>query len=206
MFHKICRVLVALFLKIFYRPKIKGFENLPKEGGFMLVCNHLSMIDCVVITTLFKQKIYFMAKKEIFNKKLKEKFFRWCGGIPVDRENLDLNSIKECFKTLKEGNVLVVFPEGTRNKKQEVDLLPIKGGASLLAFKASTKVVPVAMKSKFKMFRKNYLYIGEAYDFKEYKGRRLDAELTDKLTEDMSNKLLDCLQKAREFAEETEKK
>ena len=206
MFHKICRAIATFFIKVFYRPKIKGLENLPKEGGFMLVSNHLSMIDCVVIVTLFKQKIYFMAKKEIFDKKLKEKFFRWCGGIPVDRENLDLKSIKECFKKLKDGEVLVVFPEGTRNKKQEVDLLPIKGGASLLAFKAGTKVVPIAMKNKFKIFRKNYLYIGEPYDYSEYKGQKLDAELTDKLTEDMSNRILDCLHKTREMAEETEKK
>ena len=206
MFHKICRVLATLFIKIFYRPKIKGLENLPKEGGFMLVCNHLSMIDCVVLVSLFKQKIYFMAKKEIFDKKLKEKFFRWAGGIPVDRENLDLKSIKECFKKLKENEILVVFPEGTRNKKQEVDLLPIKGGASLLAYKAGTKVVPVAMKSKFKIFRRNYLYIGEAYDYSEFKGQKLDAELTDKLAEDMSNRILDCLQGARQLAEETEKK
>lgn len=206
MFHKICRVLVTFFIKVFYRPKIKGLENLPKEGGFMLVCNHLSMIDCVILVTLFKQKIYFMAKKEIFDKKLKEKFFRWCGGIPVDRENLDLKSIKECFKKLKDGEVLVVFPEGTRNKTQEVDLLPIKGGASLLAYKAGTKIVPVAMKSKFKIFGKNYLCIGEPYDYSEFKGKKLDAELTEKLTEDMANRILACLQMTREMAEETEKK
>ena len=119
MFHKICRRILFPILKLFYRMKVKGLENLPKDKNFIIVSNHLGMIDCFAIAILFKQKIYFMAKKELFDKKFKAKFISWLGGIPVDREKLDITTIKECFKTIKNGDILVVFPEGTRNKKYD---------------------------------------------------------------------------------------
>ena len=147
-----------------------------------------------------------MAKKELFDKKLKAKFIRWLGGIPVDREKLDITTIKECFKTLKNGDILVVFPEGTRNKKaDEIDLLPLKGGANLIAFKTNSKIVPVGMAKKYKVFRKNYMYVGEPYDYSSLKGQKLSAELSDELTDDMKNRLLDCIKNAREFSKESKK-
>lgn len=204
MFHKICRRILFPILRVFYRMKVKGLENLPKDKSFIIVSNHLGMIDCFAIATMFKQKIYFMAKKELFDKKAKAKFIRWLGGIPVDREKLDISTIKECFKTIKNGDVLVVFPEGTRNRKvDEVDLLPLKGGASLIAFKTGVQIVPVGMAKKYKVFRKNHMYIGEPYDYSAYQGQKLSAELADELTEDMSNKIRDCITKAREFAKES---
>ena len=204
MFHKICRRIVFPFFKLFYRVKIKGLENLPKDKSFIIVSNHLGMVDCFALASLFKQKVYFMAKKELFNKKCKAKFIRWLGGIPVDREKLDITTIKECFKTIKNGDVLIVFPEGTRNRKvEEIDLLPLKGGASLIAFKTGVQIVPVGMAKKYKVFRKNHMYIGEPYDYSTYQGQKLSAELADKLTEDMSAKIRDCITKAREFAKES---
>ena len=206
MFHKICRRIVFPILRLFYRMKVRGLENLPKDENYIIVSNHLGMIDCFAIATMYKQKIYFMAKKELFDKKLKAKFIRWLGGIPVDREKLDITTIKECFKTIKNGDILVVFPEGTRNRRvDEVDLLPLKGGANLIAFKTGVKVVPVGMAKKYKVFRKNYMYIGEAYDYSEYQGQKLSAELSDKLTEDMRERLLFCVNQARDFAKESKK-
>ena len=184
--------------------KVKGLENLPKDKNFIIVSNHLGMIDCFAIAILFKQKIYFMAKKELFDKKFKAKFISWLGGIPVDREKLDITTIKECFKTIKNGDILVVFPEGTRNKKyDEIDLLPLKGGANLIAFKTGVQIVPIGMAKKYKVFRKNHMYIGEAYDYSKYQGQKLSAELSEELTEDMKIRIQDCISKAREFAKES---
>ena len=206
MFHKICRRIVFPFFKLFYRVKIKGLENLPKDKSFIIVSNHLGMVDCFALASLFKQKVYFMAKKELFDKKGKAKFIRWLGGIPVDREKLDITTIKECFKTIKNGDVLIVFPEGTRNRKvEEIDLLPLKGGASLIAFKTGVQIVPVGMAKKYKIFRKNHICIGKAYDYSNYQGQKLSAELTEELTEDMANRIKDCIMQARDFAKVAKK-
>ena len=180
--------------------RVKGLENLPKDENYMIVSNHLGIIDCFAIAILFKQKIYFMAKKELFNKKLKAKFIRWLGGIPVDREKLDITTIKECFKVIKAGDRLVVFPEGTRNKTHDQDLLPLKGGANLIAFKTGVKIVPLAMAKKYKIFRKNHMYIGEPFDYSAYAGQKLTAELNEEFIEDMRIRLLDCIDKSRKFA------
>ena len=159
MLHALARAVAFFFFKLFYRPKILGRENLPKDGSFILVSNHKGKVDVFAIASLFKRKIYFLAKKEWFNGKCKAKLFKWMGAIPVDRDNIDITSIKTCFATLKNGNVLVIFPEGTRNKDNEVPLLPIKGGASMIAFKSKTKVVPVFMKEKYKIFKNSMLYL-----------------------------------------------
>ena len=206
MFHKICRRIVLPFFKLFYRVKIKGLENLPKDKSFIIVSNHLGIVDCFALASLFKQKVYFMAKKELFNKKGKAKFIRWLGGIPVDREKLYITTIKECFKTIKNGDVLIVFPEGTRNRNvEEIDLLPLKGGASLIAFKTGVQIVPVGMAKKYKIFRKNHICIGKAYDYSNYQGQKLSAELTEELTEDMANRIKDCIMQARDFAKVAKK-
>ena len=204
MFHKICRRIVFPLYKLVYRPKIKGLENLPRSGGYLIISNHLGKIDCFAIATLFREKIYFMAKKEWFTNKIKAKFFGWLGGIPVDRDHVDVMAIKKCFETLKRGDRLVVFPEGTRNKTQEVDLLPIKGGANLIAYKAKVKIVPIAMKSRFRIFRKNYMYIGEPFDYSEYGGQKLTDELNKQLTKEMAEKLQFAMDEVKVFA--TEKK
>lgn len=206
MFHAIVRTIAFFFFKILYRPKILGKENLPKDGSFILVANHLGKVDVFAIASLFKRKVYFLAKKEWFDKKLKSKFFKWAGGIPVDRENVDVNSIKNCFATLKKGNVLIIFPEGTRNRSQEVPLLQLKGGASMIAFKSKSNVVPVFMYKKYKIFRKNYICIGEPYNYSNYNGQKLSPELSDTITQEMTQKLLDCKAKVDEFAKNKGKK
>ena len=206
MFHAIARAVAFFLFKIFYRPKILGKENLPKDGGFILVSNHLGKVDVFAIASLFKRKIYFMAKKEWFNKKSKAKLFKWMGAIPVDRDNVDINSIKTCFATLKNGNALVIFPEGTRNRDCEVPLLPIKGGASLIAFKSKVKIVPVFMHKKYKMFKRNYICVGEPYDYSNYQGQKLTPELSDALSQEMADKLLECKEKVDEFAKNKGKK
>ena len=148
------------------------------------------------MSTLYRRKIFFLGKKEWFSSKFKSWFFRKLGGIPVDREKADITSLKNCLKTLKNGKTLVVFPEGTRNKTEE-DLLPLKGGAAMLAYMSKVKIVPVAMSKRFRPFRKNYAYIGEPFDFSDREGK-FNAALGEELTETVRVRMLDVLAKARE--------
>ena len=140
--------IILPFYKLLYLPKVKGKENLPKNSGFVVVCNHFAKVDAFMMVDLFKKKINFMAKKEWFDTKFKNKLFRWLGAIPVDREKADFTSIKTCLKILKDDKPLVIFPEGTRNKVN-TELQEIHGGANLIAFKAGVPIVPVAMNKKF---------------------------------------------------------
>lgn len=193
---KLLMWIILPFYKLLYLPKVKGKENLPKNRGFVVVCNHFAKVDAFMMVDLFKKKINFMAKKEWFDTKFKNKLFRWLGAIPIDREKADFTSIKTCLKILKDDKPLVIFPEGTRNKVN-TELQEIHGGANLIAFKAGVPIVPVAMNKKFKVFGKNRVYIGKPYTLDEFKGEKFTAELGDKLNAIMREKIEECIAEAQ---------
>ena len=176
---------------LLYPRKIIGRENLPENENFILVSNHFSMIDIVVVSELFKKRPYMLGKKELMKHKLIGKLLLAYGLIPIDREGVDIEALKKCFTVLKEGSSLVIFPEGTRNKT-EGELQKIKGGASMIAVKAKVNIVPVAMRSKFRIFRKNYLAVGKPIDFSEYYGRKLDSELIETLDKIVYDAIEQC--------------
>ena len=180
-----------IFYWIFYPHKIYGKENMPKKGNFIMVCNHFAKVDILVLSALFKRRPYFLAKKELMNGKITGKIFRRYGLIPIDREKADFAAMKECFSVLKKGENLVIFIEGTRNKEND-ELQQVKGGASMIAFKAGVPILPVMMHSRFKMFRKNYAIIGKPFDFSAHAGEKLNAELTETLTEEVKDRMLVC--------------
>lgn len=188
MWYKIIRFLALPWFRLFYMPKIKCKENMPKDGNYIIICNHFGKADAFLLVSMYKQKIYFMAKKEWFNGKFKAALFNELGAIPVDREKADFTSIKKCLNVLKNGDILAIFPEGTRNKVNN-DLQPIKGGAGMMAFMGKVPVLPVAMKKKFRAFHKNELYIGKPFDYSDLYGQKYTSALDSVLTERMREHL-----------------
>lgn len=197
------RVFVMLFYHIFYPHKIFGMENLPKESGYVTICNHYGAIDVVVISDLFRKRPYVLAKKEWFDKKFLAWVFKRYGGIPIDREKPEFSALKKCFAVLKNGDNLVVFPEGTRNRKGE-ELLEIKGGAALIAYKAKVPVVPVVMLSHFRKFRRNYLMIGKPFDFSSFTGTA-GSDLNDGLKAFMLEKMNETREELKRLVGEKKK-
>lgn len=186
--YKVLRFIALPIFKLFYHPKVNGRENIPQEGNYVVVCNHFGKADAAALVSLYKQKIFFMAKKEWFEKKFMSKLFTTLGGIPIDRENADLASIRKCLSVVKRGDILVIFPEGTRNKVDDT-LQEIKGGAGMIAYLAKVKVLPVALKKKFRVFARNELYIGKPFDYSEFYGQKLGSDLDAALTEKMRENL-----------------
>jgi len=148
---------------------IKGKKNLPK-GKVILVCNHKSNLDYLYLFNRIWHRQFVLAKKSVFKKGFVGWFFKTCGGIPVDRQNVGLDTIKNCLKVLKNNKLLIIFPEGTRNKTNE-KLLEFKAGASIFAIKANAPIVPVFITKKPKPFCFNKIVIGKPIYFDEsYKG------------------------------------
>ncbi len=185
-FYSFIRPLGELWVKICHPYEVIGKERLPEEGNLVVICNHLGLADVPMVATMFKGKTYFMAKKEWFDKKARAKLFTSLGAISVDREHADVESIKKCLKVLKNDGRLCVFPEGTRNKSGTTEIMPFHGGAGILAFKTKAKVLPLCIFEKPRTFKKNYIYVGETFDFSEFQGNHLSgAELNDALTKKM---------------------
>lgn len=142
---KIGRIIANILAQLLF-----GFQviNRPKpvtNQGKILVANHLSNLDPFFVALACGQEVYFMAKEELFNV---SRFFRWLitfwNAIPLPRSQVQTTLLKKCLALLKENKTLVMFPEGTRNKSDDI-LLPFKPGIGYLAINGQVPVIPVAI-------------------------------------------------------------
>ena len=183
--------------KIIYPCKIYGKENL-KKGKAVLTMNHTSNIDAVNIVLGTFEKKYFLAKKELFKNKLFGAFIKAMGGIKIDRQSADVGAIKNALKVLKNNKKLIIFPEGTRNKSDNVELGEVKSGAAMLAIKAKAPIIPVWVYNRPHAFRMTKILIGKPYELDEFYGAKITEEVLDKASEIVSQKLNQLKQQAEE--------
>ena len=145
------------------------------DRSYIIVANHRSIWDVAIAIMPTDKPVHFMAKKEIFEKGIGKWFTSKCECIPVNRDGNDVRAIMQAMKYLKEGSVVCIFPEGTRNKTEE-RFLPFKSGAAALSIKTKTPIIPVVQLKKIKLFRKSKVYIGEPFELTEFYGTKLSQE------------------------------
>lgn len=186
------RVIIKFIFKIFaiilYRPKIVGKENLPKDGGALLCPNHVSTLDAAVIVAMFKRKVNVLAKEELF----KNGFLCWIADLfgiyPVKRGKADMQAIKISLTLLKRNELLLMFPEGTRNGKAK-GIKP-KNGAVLIAATAGKPIIPIGIQGSFKPFTKVTVNIGKPIDYSKLKEEVKDKEQASELTKDLMKEIV----------------
>ena len=168
---------VAKVLRIFLPYKrhdaVKSYEDRP----YVLLCNHFSMIDVMYPATAMKKPVRFMAKKDLWDNAFLRWFCNKCRCIPVSRDGsgTDVKAIMQSMKYLKSGENILIYPEGTRNK-ENVDMLPFKGGFAAIAIKTRTPIVPIVQSGKPRLFRKSHVFYGAPIEFPEYYGKKLTEE------------------------------
>ena len=181
------RLILRVF-GFFYPQKVYNKENIP-DKPFVVVCNHYRTIDCGFIKRIFPENSYFLAKEELFKTKIVGGFIRSFGAIPINRANPSLSSLFKSTKVLKDGGVLVIFPEGTRNKTKE-RLLPLKGGSAMFAIKAKCPILPVMMRKKAKLFSGVDIIIGKPITFDDYYDKKIGSKEIEELDEGIKNAML----------------
>ena len=184
---KIVKFILKMLVIIVYRPKIVGAENI-EEGKPALICpNHVHALDSVVIVLMNKRIIRVLAKESLF----KNPILRWLASIfgvyPVKQGNKSMESMKISLKLLKNNELLLIFPEGTRNGMAK-GAKP-KDGAIKLAAKSNASIVPVGVQGNFKPFRQIKVNIGKPiyYDLtkEELNDKEKLAELTSLLMKEI---------------------
>lgn len=168
-------MLVGTIYRILFRFKIYGMQNIPENGKCIVCSNHQSNNDVVVLgMTLYKRKPVFMAKSELF----KNRFIGWLLSkfepIPVDRKNPGTKPFKKVLESLKQERLFAIFIQGTRKKEILYD--DAKNGVALFAVKSEAPIIPIHIKSTFKIFSKIEIFIGEPILFKEYFGKKIKTE------------------------------
>ena len=122
--------------------RVTGTEKVPLTGGLVVAANHRSYLDPPLLGSWFPRTIHFMAKHELFKILGLGAIIRAVHAFPVDRDRADVASIRQALRILKRGDVVGIFPEGTRNLAGEAQA---RGGAVLLAATAHCPIVPVAL-------------------------------------------------------------
>lgn len=178
--------IVSVLVKLIYRVKINGIENLKDDQPFIISANHIHIFDPVILATLTKRQIFFLSKKELFEKKLFAKVFGKLGVIPIDRDNTDIKAIKSCFRVIRDGNILGIFPEGTRVKT--VDINNMKKGVALIALKNKVNILPIHIEGTYRIFSKITVDIYPMIEINNFENME-DSEAIDKLTEELFNQI-----------------
>lgn len=189
MYH-LLHVLSWLLTTLWFRLRKFGRENIPKEGPAILVCNHLRMMDTACIIAFSPRKVCFMAKKELFENSFLRAVLTSIGTFPISRGEADLSGIRTALRILKEGGLLCIFPEGTRNKARKEPLLPLQEGVAMISLRAKAPIVPMWVDGGYAPWSRCVIGAGKPMDLGEYEGlRRVDAaamkRLTAKMREDM---------------------
>jgi 1-acyl-sn-glycerol-3-phosphate acyltransferase len=186
--YKLLHGLFSIYFRVLYRWKIEGLENIPFKGPFIVCANHTSWFDPPLVgTMLFKSssRVYFMAKEELFHIFILGKIIRLLGAFPVKRSSADRRSLRHALKLLERGEILGLFPEGTRIKTG--DLGEPFHGPALVALKSGKPVLPVAIKWPSGKFQEVKVKAGPLIYFKE------EGRIKRKVLEESSSRIMDAI-------------
>lgn len=140
----VCRAIVIAVLKLFFRLKVEGLENLPQKTNFIIVANHASFLDPLVIGTVIPKKIYWLALKDIYNTFWLKWFMNMTEALPTG------SASERAIYLLAKNKSIGLFPEGTRT--YDGKLREFKRGAALLALKTGRPIVPCAILGTYEAF------------------------------------------------------
>mgnify|MGYP001260384375 CR=1 FL=1 len=181
MFYKVAHFLVKWLIRILFCYRVIGRENIPQGTGFIVCSNHKSAWDVIVSGSSYPNGVVFMAKKELFENKFAAFWLKKLKAFPVSRGTADISAIKNSIKALKDGQVLNIYPEGTRVRDGEKH--EFKGGAALIALKAKVPIVPCAICGEYKLFGQIRFVVGKPIYLDEYYGTKLSEEETNEIME-----------------------
>lgn len=143
--------IVMFFIRLIYHPKYINKELVNKEGSYIIVINHQSYSDPLLIQAGSKRQIHYFAKIELKTMPFLGFFMRRCNLIFVDRSKKSPETIKEGIKYLEKGSVIGIFPEGTRNLTEK-EFLPFKMGAFKMAKDSNKPIIIAVIKGKIRPF------------------------------------------------------
>ncbi|GAA1360534.1 1-acyl-sn-glycerol-3-phosphate acyltransferase [Brevibacterium luteolum] len=198
------RIIVGPFLRALFRPWVRGLENIPESGGAIIAGNHLSFMDSIFVPLVAPRPVVYLAKKDYFTGRgvkgtATRWFFRLTNQLPMDRSGGSASeaSLHSGLKVLNGGNLLGIYPEGTRSP--DGNLYRGRTGVARLVLEAGVPVVPVALIGTDKVqpvgrmlprLRRIGVVFGEPLDFSEYEGMAGDRFLLRSITDDIMYEIL----------------
>lgn len=151
MLYRFVWIVVGQGSRIAYRVVMKGRERLPSTGGYILAPSHRSMMDIPFTAIVTPRQLRYMGKASLFRIPVLGTLFRALGGFPVERDGTDRKAVREAMQMLQDGEILLVYPEGTRQHGDEI--APLQPGAAYLALRTGVPIVPVGIAGSEEILR-----------------------------------------------------
>ncbi len=189
MLYQILRYIGKLIVYLLFFPRIIGKKNRKIKGRAIVISNHISNWDPLLIAVIIKRQIFWMGKAELFKNKFAKLFLDAVKAFPVKRGEGDLAAIRHAFRVLRDGKLFGIFPEGTRSKSKE--LSRFEPGTAMIALKNDAPVLPVYIKGDYKLFRRMKVIIGDPVHLADYVGTKTDTATVEAATRFLENKLND---------------
>lgn len=164
MLQVIIRIVIQPFFWLLYWPKPKNWKNMFQKGPVIYMSNHKKWFDPIMIILFSVRPLYILGKIELFKNKFFAWFFRSVNVVPVERGKADISAMKKSINVLKEGKILLIFPEGTRTKGENLNKL--HAGVSFIAAKTKATIVPMYIHNDYSFFRPARMTIGEPINLK----------------------------------------
>ena len=180
---------VGFIAGILHPVTVEGMDRLP-DSGVLLCPNHASNWDPILVALKLpiNYRLHIMAKEELFKNPLLGWLLRKVGAFPVSRGNNDINTIRTAIQSIKDGDNLLVFPEGTtiHDGIGYTDGLPAhaKAGVAMIGVRTGAKLVPVFVDGEKKLFHRTRIIFGEPYE-PHYTGRRGTSEEMQKIADEV---------------------
>lgn len=206
MIYVLAFIILGLPLVILYPTKIIHKERLKRKKKCIATSNHYSMVEPMLYDLLFARKFRFMAKKELFENKFFGFILKSIGAFPVDRNNVGPSVFKKVLSELKSDHQVFIFPEGTRNTEDTEEMLQVKTGVITFASKGDAEIVPMLIYHRPRVFRKNYIIVGEPFKVKGANPQRLTKEEVQQNLEVYTKKLKDLRKELNDYVESKKRK
>ena len=192
LYHAIRWFLIFVF-HITSRIRLRGLYNVPRSGAFIVASNHLAWTDIPLIPMHFHRKVVYMAKDEWFHGKLTW-LVRFLGSFPVKRGEGDRQALRAGEGQLKKGNILAIFPEGTRSRTRT--MVRAHAGMGMIALRTGVPVVPVAIWGSEFALKKLGCQVNITYGEPMVltpKGKKITREDIDEATDKVMRKIAEML-------------
>ncbi len=161
-------VLCVYPVRALFRIHVINREKLPESGGCIICANHTSMLDVLILSAGLDRQIRYMAKKELFKIPVLKGLITMLGAYPVDRGGADVGSIRRTISLIEGGEMIGIFPQGTRHPAVDPARTPVKHGVGMITFHAKATVVPAYIRTdgnRVRFFRRTELVIGDPIPF-----------------------------------------
>ena len=169
----------AWLIRALFRVKLIGAENEPEDGTFLICANHISEADPLILGACLKHNPRYMAKKELMKVPVIGKLITALGAYPIDRGGNDVAAIRKTVDLLKNGESVIMFPQGTRCRGVDPAETRFRNGCALIAARAGVPVLPIYIGTRnfrVRLFRRVTVKVGKPISCDEITGAETGRE------------------------------